>query len=173
MEAGQIRMIGTPDEIFRKPNSCFVADFVGTANIYRDAALEASGNGVVKLHYKGKEICCGRNMWSPAEHGAGGTRGAGLGETNGKVNFCVRPENTNLHTARPAELRTNVFEGRIAEVYDRGLMFQSIVNIADDFSVVNLTMRRDFLEMNIANGSRVYLHIDENSIHIIEPEGCP
>ena len=73
----------------------------------------------------------------------------------------------------PAELRTNVFEGRVAEVYDRGLMFQSIVNIADDFSVVNLTMRRDFLDMNIAGGSLVYLHIDENSVHIIERGGDP
>ena len=167
MEAGEIRMIGTPDEIFRKPNSCFVADFVGTANIYRDAALEASGNGVVKLRYKGKEICCRHTGRTPVGHGAVDSQGAGLGETNGKVTFCVRPENTNLHTTRPAELRTNVFEGRVAEVYDRGLMFQSIVSIADDFSVVNLTMRRDFLDMNIAGGSHVYLHIDEDSVHIM------
>ena len=29
MRAGEIAMIGTPDEIYEKPNSVFVADFIG------------------------------------------------------------------------------------------------------------------------------------------------
>jgi ABC-type sugar transport system ATPase subunit len=178
MESGRIRMIGTPDEVFRKPNSCFVADFVGTANIYRGAVPERTGNGAVKLHYRGKEILCTNDAITsaqgcPAECGSPGSPGGPGDSLNGKVTFCVRPENVNLHTTYPAGLGDNVFDGRIVEIYDRGLMFQSIISIADDFSIVNLTMRRDFIDMNIGSGSRVYLHIDGNSIHIIEGEGDP
>lgn len=34
MESGHIRQIGTPEEIFDKPNSHFTADFVGVRNIF-------------------------------------------------------------------------------------------------------------------------------------------
>jgi ABC-type Fe3+/spermidine/putrescine transport system ATPase subunit len=33
MNDGKIEQIGTPDEIYSRPASCFVADFVGSANI--------------------------------------------------------------------------------------------------------------------------------------------
>ena len=37
MESGQIRQIGTPEEIFDQPNSHFTADFVGVRNIFEGA----------------------------------------------------------------------------------------------------------------------------------------
>jgi ABC-type sugar transport system ATPase subunit len=162
MEDGRIRMIGTPDEIFRRPNSDFVADFVGTQNIYRDAVLERLGDGVVKILYMGSEIYCAGECG-----GEGGVGESGSGSANGRVAFCVRPENTILYRSHPEHRHRNVFRGEISEVYDRGLMFQSVVRLGLGFSVVNLTMRRNFLDMGIAKGSAVYLRIDENSIHII------
>ena len=162
MESGQVRMIGTPDEIFRCPNSHFVADFVGTQNIYRDALVEWLGDGVVKILYMDKEIYCAGRC---GDEGAGGM--GGFGSTNGQVSFCVRPESTVLYKAHPSSKGRNVFRGEISEVYDRGLMYQSVVRLGSGFSVVNLTMRRNFLDMGIREGSDVYLHIDEKSIHII------
>ena len=172
MEDGRIRMIGTPDEIFRHPNSRFVADFVGTQNIYRDAAVERLGDGLVKIDYLGNEIyCAGR---------CGDVGGPGYGEdsvdlratasTNGRVSFCVRPENTILYTSSPERYKRNVFKGEILELYDRGLMFQSVVKVGHGFSVVNLTMRRNFLDLGVRKGSDVFLRIDEKSIHIIKGE---
>ena len=162
MEDGRIKMIGTPDEIFRCPNSHFVADFVGTQNIYRDAVVERLGDGVVKLVYMDNEIYCAGRCGGEESTGARHS-----GSANGKVSFCVRPENTILYTAHPESRRRNVFKGEISEVYDRGLMFQSVVWLGRGFSVVNLTMRRNFLDMGVGRGSGVYLRIDEKSIHII------
>lgn len=167
MEDGRVRMIGTPDEIFRRPNSYFVADFVGTQNIYRDAAMERTGNGSLKILHMGKEILCDCRCRTGGIYGHGAGRS---GRTNGKVSFCVRPENTILYTACPEVHGPNVFKGRVVEIYDRGLMFQSVVSIGDGFLVTNLTMRRNFLDMNIGKGSEVYLCIDEKSVHIIEGE---
>jgi ABC-type sugar transport system ATPase subunit len=162
MEDGQVRMIGTPDEIFRCPNSHFVADFVGTQNIYRDAVVEWLGDGAVKILYMDKEIYCAGRCGEEGEVGGGG-----FGSPNGKVSFCVRPESTVLYKAYPSSKGRNVFRGEISEVYDRGLMYQSVVRLGRGFSVVNLTMRRNFLDMGIRKGSDVYLHIDEKSVHII------
>jgi ABC-type Fe3+/spermidine/putrescine transport system ATPase subunit len=46
MRDGLIEQTGTPDEIYRLPNSAFVADFVGSANLIRGrhrADLDADG----------------------------------------------------------------------------------------------------------------------------------
>jgi len=163
MEDGAIRMIGTPDEIFRRPNSHFVADFVGTQNIYRDALVERLSDGAVKILYMGKEIYCDCGSGGESR-GFGGVGVAG----NGKISFCVRPENTILYPVHPERKPANVFSGEVVELFDRGLMFQSVVDIGNGFSVVNLTMRRNFLDMGIGKGSSVYLRIDEKSIHIMK-----
>ena len=51
---GQIEQIGTPKEIYEFPASAFVAQFVGTTNIFegtfRDSVLEVSGLGSFPLH---------------------------------------------------------------------------------------------------------------------------
>ena len=36
MRDGKIEQIGTPSEIYDKPISAFVAEFVGGANMYKD-----------------------------------------------------------------------------------------------------------------------------------------
>jgi ABC-type sugar transport system ATPase subunit len=169
MDDGRIRMIGTPDEIFRHPNSRFVADFVGTQNIYRDVAVERVGDELMRIDYMGNQIyCIGRCGRGPDEGDIEEFIGEQeLASANGKLSFCIRPENTVLYKSYPEGRERNVFKGEVAEVYDRGLMFQCLVRVGDGFSVVNLTMRRNFLDMGIRKGSGVYLRIDERSVHII------
>jgi iron(III) transport system ATP-binding protein len=67
MRDGLIEQTGTPDEIYRLPNSAFVADFVGSANLIRgrhrpdlDAggltALETSGGHIVHAMAYGRPV---------------------------------------------------------------------------------------------------------------------
>ncbi len=46
MRAGEIAMIGTPDEIYEKPNSVFVADFIGESNLIPVTCVKAEGDTV-------------------------------------------------------------------------------------------------------------------------------
>lgn len=39
MDAGQIVQIGTPDEVYERPNSLFVAEFLGTINVFEAGVL--------------------------------------------------------------------------------------------------------------------------------------
>jgi iron(III) transport system ATP-binding protein len=50
MNAGHVEQMGTPDEIYRRPVSRFVADFIGRAN-FLETRVEsaASGEATVKL----------------------------------------------------------------------------------------------------------------------------
>ncbi|GAB1432433.1 ABC transporter ATP-binding protein [Spirochaetota bacterium] len=50
MEKGRIAQIGSPNEIYYKPNSVFVADFIGEAN-FLDAEIAAGNNGKAAVLY--------------------------------------------------------------------------------------------------------------------------
>ena len=46
MSDGQIEQVGTPDEIYRRPTSLFVADFIGKANVFRTRVIDRSDGGL-------------------------------------------------------------------------------------------------------------------------------
>jgi len=83
MNAGKIEQEGSPEDIYRKPRTRFVADFIGQSNLF-----EAEPGGVdgrytlVKLEGKTLEI---------------GTRVA----REGIIRFVVRPENVRIGSADP------------------------------------------------------------------------
>lgn len=54
MRAGEISMMGTPDEIYEKPNSVFVADFIGESNLI-PVRFEKTENGRVYMKLRTKE----------------------------------------------------------------------------------------------------------------------
>ncbi|MCL4186007.1 MAG: ABC transporter ATP-binding protein [Rhodobacteraceae bacterium] len=69
MEAGQLRQLGTPDEIYRNPSSAFVASFLGRSNIVAGRAegmaadtpfgrlpLTRAANGAVQLAVRPEQI---------------------------------------------------------------------------------------------------------------------
>ncbi len=47
MEEGKIRQVGTPNEIYEFPNSVYVADFIGTMNIFTGVVLEEAPNHTI------------------------------------------------------------------------------------------------------------------------------
>ena len=46
MSDGQIEQVGTPEEIYRRPTSLFVADFIGKANVFRTRVIDRSDGGI-------------------------------------------------------------------------------------------------------------------------------
>ncbi|MCP3874405.1 MAG: ABC transporter ATP-binding protein, partial [Desulfobacteraceae bacterium] len=161
LENGTIKMIDTPDKVFRNPTSTFVASFVCTENIYEKAVVENDDGEVLSLRFNGYQIFC--NFLKTADRiciSESDDRGffhcsRELSGITGVVTFCVRPECTLLHSSNPEDLKRNVFKGEVVKIFDRGLMFQTNIKVSDDFLIVNLTMRKRFLDMNISTGSEV------------------
>ena len=174
LENGRIKMIDTPDKVFRSPSSTFVANFVCTENIYDNAVVESDDGEVLSFLYSGNQIFC-NYLKTAAKISVSESDERGffhcsreLSGITGAVTICVRPECTQLHSSYPEDIKRNVFKGEIVKIFDRGLMFQSSVKINDDFLMVNLTMRKRFMDMNIDTGSIVYLSFDEKNVHIID-----
>lgn len=172
LEDGRIKMIGTPDEVFRSPTSTFVARFVCTENIFRNATVEHDDSQVLTMRFADLPIFCNyvdtSDKISIAESDDQGFFHCERDVNSGKATFCVRPESTLLHRSLPQDLKRNVFKGEVTKIFDRGLMFQSNIKINDKFLIVNLTMRKSFMDLDIDVGSIVYISFDEKNVHIID-----
>jgi len=98
---GRIEQIGTPDEIYEQPASAFVADFIGSSNLFDARVIEHNGEGTIVETPEGLRLCCSD---SP-----------GIGAN---ISVMVRPERIHVEQRGGAkeDSRTNLFEARIAEV---------------------------------------------------------
>jgi spermidine/putrescine ABC transporter ATP-binding subunit len=102
MNAGRILQIGRPEEIYERPRTRFVAEFLGTANIL-DAAIETDRISLLRAGAAPIEIARG----APGEGGRTGTAQVALRPEK----LAVKPSCAD-GTAIPATVREHVFRGQ-------------------------------------------------------------
>jgi len=106
MQGGRIEQLGTPSELYERPQTAFVAGFLGVSNLLRGSI---AGPNSVQLDGGGEVIV------SPEA----------LAGRSGKVAVGIRPEKISLGRSD-----TNVFAGRVQEVAYVGVSTQYIVKTA-------------------------------------------
>ncbi|MCP4330965.1 MAG: polyamine ABC transporter ATP-binding protein [Alphaproteobacteria bacterium] len=101
MDQGEIVQTGTPSEIYEIPDSRFVADFVGSVNMFAGRIIEDEPDHVViESEESGGRI--------RVEHGISGHVGQ-------QVWVALRPEKIIIGTEQPTQ-ETNVIKGRVDEI---------------------------------------------------------
>ena len=101
MNSGQIVQTGTPSEIYEYPGSRFVADFIGSVNIFEGRLAEDERDHV---RIDSPEAGCTLFI----DHGISATSGA-------RVWVAVRPEKIELAREAPAQAE-NCTPGRVDEI---------------------------------------------------------
>jgi putative spermidine/putrescine transport system ATP-binding protein len=118
MNKGLIEQIGTPREIYERPASRFVTDFIGESNIL-EGKVSKVANVLVEIAFAGQRVSAPR------------TRELSVGD---QVSFVVRPENVRLgaqangpaHNAIEGTLRTETYQGALIR-YEIDVAGQTIV----------------------------------------------
>jgi spermidine/putrescine transport system ATP-binding protein len=108
MEAGRIRQIGTPREVYESPEHAFVADFLGAANLLEAEALGSDQDGNVRVRVDGLEF-----------------RAAG-GDLTGPVKLVIRPERVVLSAA---DGRVGVADNSLHGVVERTVFQGSVTQV--------------------------------------------
>jgi spermidine/putrescine transport system ATP-binding protein len=122
MNAGKILQLGEPREIYERPSSRFVADFIGETNMLR-GTLDAVDGGMATIGIAGVGTI--RAVM----------RDIAISETYGsEVDVSIRPEQLSLH--HPQDLdghhsTENRLEGVIVDVIYLGTHTQYVVRFAD------------------------------------------
>jgi putrescine transport system ATP-binding protein len=146
MEHGQIAQVGPPVEIYERPNSRYVADFIGEVNIVEgrlvsttpERALIATDSGGRLAATPGVDLAPGAMTW-----------------------VALRPEKLRITTEPPRQPPENLFVGTVGEIGYLGNMSIYKVRLESGqvwkAAVANTTRHAD---RPIAIGERVWVAFD-------------
>jgi putrescine transport system ATP-binding protein len=125
MSEGKILQIGAPADIYETPNCLFVADFIGSVNIFKGAVEADAPDHVIVSSPECKHY---------VSHGITGTEGM-------QVSIAVRPEKMSIQAAPPADSERE----SLAEVG-----FNVVQGVIDDLAYLgSLTTYHVKLENNV------------------------
>jgi len=128
MNQGRIAQVGTPSDIYESPATRFVADFIGSVNMF-EGQVSDEGSDFVRIH------CAELGCQVRAERALGCTRGA-------TVWTAIRPEKINLsrqNVGSAAAAPENAVRGTVREIAYMGDMSVYLVQI-DSGKMVRVTL---------------------------------
>jgi molybdopterin-binding protein len=144
MNEGLIVQVGSPEEIFRKPASKFVARFVGVRNIFPGIARQGEdGHGMLSLD--GVEFLV-------------------VTDLEGPVHGSVRPEDIVISKEPLRSSAQNSFAGRVTGIADRGVLVWVTVRVPPEFTC--MITRRSLEEMELKEGMEVYISFKTSAVHV-------
>jgi tungstate transport system ATP-binding protein len=141
-----ILQTGSPREIFTKPASRFVAEFVGARNILSGRA-SITGDGISIIN------CDGISIYSSEK-------------ARGDVSATIRPEDITVSWQRTDSSALNQLRGRVVAVRDSGSLQQLEVRCGGETLTVHMT-RKSLHDMGITTGSSVWIEFKASAVHII------
>jgi len=155
---GRICQVGTPEEVFYRPASEFVARFVRADNILRGRARRSADGLVVTV---------------------GATEFQAANGPEGEVFLTVRPEDVELAPAPAADAtvrssdapslrstsRTNLVTGPIVRVVDRGPLVR--VDVGGEAPLTALVARRGWRASGLKTGDLASAFFDPEAAHLL------
>ncbi len=143
MNRGLVLQIGTPTEIYERPNSRFVADFIGESN-FLSGEIKGIDKETLTIMVDGA-LPVRVERRHPLRQG----------ET---VTVAIRPEKIGLHRQPPTEA-ANVFPGQIESVVYTGTDTQYIVRLTDRsrLKVREQNLSPSLLGTTYSEGEAVYV----------------
>jgi len=146
MNHGRVEQLSTPEEIYSRPRSEFVARFIGGANILRGPALDEARVSIAgrPLRSTGRRLQAGK-----------------------PVALSVRQHDIDIALKAPASEADNRLEAVVTRQVFLGSSRDYTVAL-DDKTELRVTAPPD---RNIAPGERVWLHLPAEQVRALVEEG--
>lgn len=116
MRGGKIEQVGTPTEIYERPRTPFVADFIGDTNLFKGRLESSDSSSLQIVTTTGLKMVVQSN---PAQEGLYHPQ---------EMMVSVRPEKIRLSLS-PPESKINCFEGRLKNVMYLGTHVHYMVEL--------------------------------------------
>jgi molybdate/tungstate transport system ATP-binding protein len=149
MMDGRIVQVGTPSEIFSRPSSMDIADFVKVENIWKAHVKECTPDTLV-LDLYGFEV----RMARPEEFDC----------SEREVRLLIRPEDIVVGSGAMTSAR-NRFHGTITAVEQRG--FYHVVRMDCGFPVVTVVTKQSVEELGLKAGASVDIFFKTTALHVV------
>jgi len=142
MNKGEIIQVGEPGEVFRKPNSRFVAEFLGVRNVFSGLSVIEGETSYIKVN---------------------GLRIASPNLREGDVQISIRPEDILIFPGYIESSTKNSFRGKIEDISDTGTIVRVKVNVG--IPIIVAITRRSMVDMRLRMGMDVFVTFKSADVH--------
>jgi len=140
MDNGKIEQVGSIQDIFLRPCSSLVADFVGMKNVF-----PATFNGTKALA-SNLEFEIARKP------------------TNSHGYIAIRPEDIVISNKRFTSSMRNSFRGIVTGMFDQGFSYEVHINVGD-ITFKSLITKGSLFELGIHEGVEIFLSFKATAVH--------
>lgn len=143
MHKGEIVQVGTPEEVFQKPESKFVAEFVGIDNIFSGDLSDKDGVKHVQIGPVNLRV---------------------ITDLKGRVRVAVRAEDIIIAANKMSSSAQNTISGCITEIIPYGYFFK--VTLDAGIPLIALVTRQALEDMNLERGKNVWAVFKTTAVHV-------
>jgi len=138
---GRLEQVGTPTQLYERPATRFVAEFIGESNIFT-GVTSATANGFAILETTGVQLRAVATQPLPA---------------GARAIVSIRPERVALHAGDPPAGAENAIGGRVSDVIYLGNSRKYVIRTGACQEVVSLQQSRSGSEPGFELGAAVSL----------------
>ena len=157
MNEGEIRQIGTSQEIYEEPENLFVARFVGEINVLEAEILALKGDGTYMANVEGQEFV----LRSRREY-----------EVGEAVKVLLRPEDLKVYLEQEKALEPPFFLGHIVETVYKGATVDILLTLDNGKKLQAAEFfNEDDIDISYRPGDRVAVSWVEGWEVVLDAEG--
>jgi len=161
LDKGRVVQKGTPEDVFRKPASPYIADFLGAENVFAGSARPIKAeppDWLDTAHDQVTEL--------PIAFTTGALTFYALGDlVSGPAHAVIRAEEVSLSAEPSPSSMQNQFRGRITEIVPAGALTKITVD-ASGTPIVSAVTARSVRELSLGIGKEVVAGFKATAVHI-------
>jgi spermidine/putrescine transport system ATP-binding protein len=153
MDEGRIEQVGSPREVYEKPASAYVADFLGVSNLLEAEAFGRAPDGRCRIRVGDFELLASSGQTS----------------ARGSVRVAVRPERVRVEA--PRQSGENRLPGKIERVVYAGAVSQLVVTL-DRGTPIRCMMANDGVGSSFDRGTPVSVYLPCEALRVLSTEAA-
>ena len=163
LDAGRVLQYGPPEQVFRKPASPYIAEFLGAENVFAGTARVLAEAAPDWLEGDAAALAHG---YHAIEFTSGPLTLYTVGNTgDGPCYAVVRSEEVVLSLTPQSTSARNLFRGRVVEVGTLGALARVTIDV-DGTPLVAAVTTRSAREMELREGAEVYATFKAMGVHL-------
>jgi len=161
LDRGRVVQQGEPAEVFRKPASPYIADFLGAENVFAGTAHEIRAETSVVVEEADRDVTQRAIAFK-----TGALTFYALGDAvDGTTHAVIRAEEISISAEPSASSVQNQFRGRIVEIVSAGALSRVTID-ASGTPIVAAITARSVRELQLARGIEVVAGFKATAVHL-------
>ena len=143
MNEGRIVQVGSPSDIFRKPNCEFIANFVGVENLFKGRSTIEDGTAHVSID--------GVDIFSAQQK-------------SGEVFISIRPEEILISEQPFKSSARNSLKGKVVKILNLGATVKVTIDVGIPFNV--MITKQSLEHMGLKERTTAYIIFKASAVHM-------